>query len=296
MKRPTSIAEMKACGERFATSEGIAKGLAYEPAATDVFITPYGKCGTTWTQQIVHGLRTRGSMDFSEITEVIPWLELAHDLNLDIHAPQAASPRAFKSHLSFDAIPKGGRYINVFRRPDDALVSMYRFMEGWWFEPGSISLLDYGLNSYMQHDAGKGYWNHAASWWRQRGNEDVLLLCYEHMKNDLPGAVRLIADFIGCPLDADLHDLVVEQSGLDFMKKHARHFDDHLVRDARDEICGIPAGGNSSKVRSGSVGDGNRELPADLIDALNERWEETMSKEFGLATYEDLLDQWSASL
>ena len=291
LKRATSMAEMRACLAKFATPEGIAKGLAYEPAASDVFITPYGKCGTTWTQQIVHGLRTRGSMEFSEITEVVPWLELAHDLNLDIFAPQAAHPRAFKSHLSFDAIPKGGRYINVFRRPEDALVSMFRFLEGWWFETGSISLSDFAVNNYLVSDGGHDYWHHAASWWRQRDNENVLLLCYEHMKHDLPGTVKLIADFIGCSLDAGLHELVVEQSSIAFMKKHASQFDDHLVREARDEICGVPAGGNSSKVRTGSIGDGNRELPADLIEVLNERWEKTMTREFGLASYRDLLDQ-----
>jgi len=38
-------------------------------------VTP-PKCGTTWMQQIVHGLRTRGSMDFNEITRVVPFLYL----------------------------------------------------------------------------------------------------------------------------------------------------------------------------------------------------------------------------
>ena len=113
LRRPASIAELRAANEKFATEAGVATGLAYRPESTDVFVTPYPKCGTTWVQQIVHGLRTGGSMDFDEITAVVPWLELASDMGMDVHAPQMASPRAFKSHLSYDEIPKGGRYINV---------------------------------------------------------------------------------------------------------------------------------------------------------------------------------------
>ena len=50
------------------------------PAAGDVLIVTSPKCGTTWVQQIVHQLRSRGSMDFEEISMVVPWIEMAHDL------------------------------------------------------------------------------------------------------------------------------------------------------------------------------------------------------------------------
>lgn len=38
------------------------KGLQVKLRPSDVVITPYGKSGTTWTQQIVHTLRTRGAI------------------------------------------------------------------------------------------------------------------------------------------------------------------------------------------------------------------------------------------
>ena len=77
-------------------------------------------------------------MDFDEITLVVPWLELALDLGIDPDAPQVAEPRAFKSHLNWHDVPKGGRYITMVRDPGDVLVSMYHFHEGWRFEAGSI--------------------------------------------------------------------------------------------------------------------------------------------------------------
>ena len=141
--RPRTISEMRTCMDRFATEESVKRGLSYSPHVSDVFISPYSKCGTTWMQQIVHGLRSGGSMDFGEITEVTPWLELAYDLGMDLDAPQVARPHVFKSHLTWHEIPKGGRYIVVFRDPIDAMVSLYRFLDGWFFERGAISLSDF---------------------------------------------------------------------------------------------------------------------------------------------------------
>src|SRR5215510_15549231 len=116
-KRPTSVAEMHERFENFATPEGWQHGLDYKPEPTDVFIVTPPKCGTTWMQQIVHGLRTRGSMDFDEITRVIPWINMAYDTGIDIYAPQVAQPRAFKTHNPLDQVPKGGKYIVILRDP-----------------------------------------------------------------------------------------------------------------------------------------------------------------------------------
>ena len=95
--------------------EGRLHGLAFQPRPSDVIISPYGKSGTTWIQHIVHGLRTRGSLDFEEISNVVPWIERAYELGIDLEAPQPGPFRAYKSHLSWDEIPKGGRYIFSIR-------------------------------------------------------------------------------------------------------------------------------------------------------------------------------------
>ena len=61
------------------TKESIRIGRAMKPRPDDVFVVTYPKCGTTWMTQICHQLRTGGSDDFGEITEVCPWDILAHD-------------------------------------------------------------------------------------------------------------------------------------------------------------------------------------------------------------------------
>jgi hypothetical protein len=175
LKRPTTVAEMRESQAGFATEKAIALGLAYVAQRSDVFITPYPKCGTTWVQQTVYGLLTRGNMDFDEIMPVVPWIEVAHDMGIDIYAKPTTRVRAFKSHLDWEQIPKGGRYINVYRDPTDALLSMYRFMEGWRFETGTISLSEYALEFFLQREGEQSYWSHAAWWW-QRDEGNILLL------------------------------------------------------------------------------------------------------------------------
>jgi hypothetical protein len=289
MTRPTTIEGYREISSRFISEEGYALGLAYRPDPTDIFISPFAKCGTTWMQQIVHGLRTGGDMAFAEITEVVPWVEMAHDLGLDLYAPQKARPHAFKSHLSWHDIPKGGRYITVLRDPVDAMVSLFRFMEGWFFETGSIALADFA-EAYMARDDHRNYWHHAASWWGQRDNPDVLLLAYEHMKSDLPGTVARVAEFMG-GYPADRVALATQQASFDFMKAHADRFDDNLVHRKRDVICGLPADSASTKVNEGQAGRGQNVVTAQIRARLYQRWAEIMNAPFGLKSYADLLDQ-----
>ncbi|MCE7988808.1 MAG: hypothetical protein DYG89_47235 [Caldilinea sp. CFX5] len=117
LTRPASWQEWQERAQLFGPqlAESRARSLTYQPQASDLFISPYAKCGTTWVQQIVHGLRTRGDMNFDDIMRVMPWVEMAHWAGLDMNAPQPGGFQAFKSHLSWHSIPKGGRYIVPLR-------------------------------------------------------------------------------------------------------------------------------------------------------------------------------------
>lgn len=279
MKRAETVAELKALSPLFLTEASLRRGQAFRPDPTDVIISPYAKCGTTWMSQIVHGLRSGGAMDFDEITAVVPWLELAHDMGGSLSAPQVAAPRLFKSHLGQNAAPRGGRYIVVLREPVAAMVSLWRFFEGWWFEPGRISLADFA--QYYLDRAGGGWWGHAASWWRARQRDEVLLFTYEQMTRDLGGVVGRVADFIGVK-DAKTRAIATRQAGFDFMKRHARQFDDHLVRAARDAAMGLPPGGTATKIDRGQAG---AAVPDAIRAAFAARWSETLGREFGLGSY-----------
>ena len=164
---------------------------------------------------------------------------------LDAYAHQVAEPRAFKSHLDWERIPKGARYINAVRDPADVAMSLFRFFDGWRIEPGAIDPDTFVLEFFLERDAHSRYWPHVLSWWRQRR----------------------------------------WQSSLAFMQRHVRQFDDHLVREARDADCGLPPDGVASKVATGVAGGGRRSFAASTLDALAAAWREQITPATGLADY-----------
>ena len=234
--RPTTIEEVRERMKDFATPEGWRRGLTYKPDPTDVFVVTPPKCGTTWMQQIVHGLRTRGSMDFDEICRVVPWINMAHDVGIDLYAPQVAHPRAFKTHSTLDEAPKGGKYIIVVRDPCDALLSGYHFFEGVFFEKSSVTLEAFARGYFIP---GRDIWRHVLSFWDRRKDDDVLPLCYENMKTDLPRTIETVANFVGIPLDDELRKIVLRQSDIRFMQEHKEQL--RITSSARHVVrqCGF---------------------------------------------------------
>ncbi len=287
--RARTAEQFGALMEKMMTPDHRTEGLSpYEPRPSDVIITPYGKCGTTWLQQTFHTLRTGGDMDFDDISRVVPWIEVSPLLGLDINAEQRAEPRGFKSHLSYDALPKGARYLVSLRNPKDAFVSMYRFMEGWYLEPGAVPMADFYQGWIEPGPQGSNYWDHLLSWWRQRDNPDVLLLTYEHMIEEPAHHVRMVADFCGIPLDEELLALTLERSSLAYMLDHKDRFDDAMTRALSEEKCGLPPGSDSAKVRKGGVGGHKKELPEDIARAIDARWTSDVEPETGFADYDAL--------
>ncbi|HAV77837.1 MAG TPA: sulfotransferase [Anaerolineae bacterium] len=287
-KRPTSITEMQERMKNFSTTEGWQRGLDYKPAPTDVFIVTPPKCGTTWMQQIVHGLRTRGSMDFDEISRVVPWINMAHDTGIDIHAPQAADPRAFKTHSTLDEVPKGGKYIVILRDPKDALLSHYHFFEDFFFEKGSIDIETFAREHYIP---GRDVHKHVTALWDKRSDERVLPLLFEHMKADLSGTIDKVADFIGIDLDEELKQIVLKQSDIKFMQAHKDQFEDHLIRKARSEAMRLPLDGQLNKVRNGQVGESNDVVPEHIKKELDDVWQTDVAPVTGLKSYEVLKNE-----
>ena len=287
--RATTIDQLQGKLAKLFTPDGLASGLAFEPGASDIIISPFSKCGTTWMQQTVHGLRTRGSMDFAEITEVIPWIDAAADLGQDLNADQVATPRVFKSHLDWDRIPKGGRYICVLRDPMRALISMYKFFEGWLMEPGAIEFEEFAYKLYLARKAPAGYWHHLASWLEQRDNPQVLLLCYEQLQDSFPSQLQVIADFLEIPLDDELREIVQRQSSLAFMRSHDSHFDDNFLRDWRSEALAVPRDNSSSEVSSAESASDRPEPSEQLIADMQERWQLEVSPRVGFQDYPALL-------
>ena len=285
--------------EGLETEEGRLKGLNFTPRDTDLFIVTTPKAGTTWLQQMVHQLRTGGDMEFVEINEVIPYLEVAHDLHQDLLAEQKAFPRCYKTHCWYDHCPKGGRYIVCLREPCAVAYSFFKFFEGWYFQPGEVSLDEFVREFWLARGVPQSkmqnasYFHHLVSWWPHRNDPNVLLLFFEDLKEDLESAVRAVGEFMGITDEKHIQ-VARERSLFLFMKQHEDKFNENKMRRRLNEACGLPtdAGKASSKVRKGSSSEGRTVLPEDIQHEIQEKWAAVVTPVTGSANYQELRRAW----
>lgn len=259
---------------------------------TDVFVSTFPKCGTTWMQHIVHGLRTQGSMDFKEISQVVPFFEIESHFGL-AEGPQAVQPRAYKTHLPWDLVPKGARYVHVLRDPGDALISWYHYVNGALFDRDAISIDEFALEFFMVEGGTQwgSYWSHLRSWWPTRGSGQAVWVCYEDMKADTAHDIGRVARFLGLDGNAAAMGKVVEQSKFQFMNSHAAKFN------GKPRLPELPSlktqspqwqGDTWVKLRGGRVGDHRHALSARVRDQLAATWKREIAATLGFATYDDL--------
>lgn len=291
-RRARSLEELERVFGRLLTADGIAAGLAFVPGPGDVIVSSFAKCGTTWLQQIVQSLRSGGDLDFDDISRVVPWIETAADLGLDLDEQSPWRPRAFKSHLSWDQVPKApaddARYIVSLRDPRDAALSLYRFFEGWFFEPGTIDLELFVRARFID---GAGYYEHFESWWPRRNDDNVLLLAYEQMLDRPEASVARIADFIGVGADPALLDAALEQSSFAAMKANQSKYDDVMMRALSERACGLPPDSASSKVATGQTGGHEYEFSDELRADFDAVWAERLAGGLELDSYAAVLTE-----
>jgi hypothetical protein len=285
--RAITLEQFNALHDKLFTPGNYGQVALFEPRPSDVFITPFAKSGTTWLQHIAHGLRSQGDMSFEEVGFVVPCLDFPHPMGIGLDAPQAFEPRVYMTHSNWHDVPKGGRYICAFRNPKDVIVSYYRFLENWFFEPGVIDLDAFAQNFVPPEGELDDWWLHMVSWWEQRDNAAVLLLTYEDMIEDLVGTVRKVARLMGIALTDDLLDIVVRQSSRDFMLAHASHFDERGVRRLAEKEIGLPFNSDATKVTQGA--DKNRyRLSPEVSAAFDAVWRSQVEPRTGLSDYDDL--------
>ena len=113
----------------------------------------------------------------------------------------------------------------------------------------------------------------------------MLLLSYEHVSADPVATIRRLAAFCDTALDDELLALTLERSSLTYMLQYKDRFDDCMKRQLSEQRCNLPPGSDSAKVRKGGVGGHAQELPAEIGDALDAIWRETVTPALGFADY-----------
>jgi hypothetical protein len=199
------------------------KHLDYVPRPNDIFIVTYPRSGTTWMQMILYQLTTDGNMDIPHIAQHSPWFERSLQSRKGFAA--LPSPRVFKSHLPYRAIPRGPcKYIYVARDGKDVAVSYYHlYVSHMGYKGGFAEFFDLFLRGRTAHGS---WFRHVKGWWDHRHEPNVLFLRYEELLGDLEGGLRRIAAFCGLDVPPARWPAIVERCRFAFMKQHEAQFDD----------------------------------------------------------------------
>ncbi|MFT5675654.1 MAG: aryl sulfotransferase [Paraglaciecola sp.] len=177
-----------------------------------------------------------------EVAEMSPWVDLRippKEVKLPILEAQTHR-RFMKTHLPVDALvfSEKAKCIYIGRDGRDVLWSFYNHHstanKGWYEAlnetPGRVvppiepplSIIQY-YRDWLNKD---GYpiwpcWENVHSWWQIRNLPNVLFLHFENLKQDLPGEIRRIAEFIETPIDENKWESIVKHCSFDYMKNNA---------------------------------------------------------------------------
>ena len=247
----------------------------WTPRADDVFIASFPKSGTTWTQQIVRLVYSRGLIHDSDppLHTIIPWLDDSEDLPDLSVVDSMISPRVFKSHNPYHLLPRklteSNRLIYVTRNAKDTAVSMYFHTFGFkmyeYDEP-----IEHFIDEFMAGRVEYGpYWTHLKSWHIQREQRNILVLHYEEMQADLAATVARVARFLDQPLTNEEIERVAELSTFSSMKKD--HRTSMQLWDEEQRKPGMPF------MRKGEAGDWTNHFTLKLAQVFDNTFEAKMT-------------------
>ncbi len=202
----------------------------------DLFVCTPPKCGTTWVQSIVASLLWPDGDAPDRVMTLSPWLEAEFNpLDETLARLDAQSHRRFvKSHTPADGIPwfQDAKYLFVGRDGRDAFMSYCHHHQAFRQEVreslNQRALAD-GVPPMPDWDgdvhgffaswiAQAALLQHAASFWKRRGESNLLFVHFADLKADLAGEMRRIAAFLGIEVPAAKWSAVVERCTFEAMR------------------------------------------------------------------------------
>jgi hypothetical protein len=205
----------------------------YQPRKEDVFVVTQMRCGTTWMQQLVYQIVTRGEGDFtgprrSHLYAISPWIDAVNSVSMDDAPLVGQRPsRIIKSHLPTALCPYSpdARYIYVTRHPVSCFASIVDYNRSLLgpLMPPVANLADWFCSDRM-------YWlpwpQHVDGWWQWAARRDnVLFVHFEEMKKDFAAVRERIERFLGVELTARERERVDERCSFQYMKDHEEFFE-----------------------------------------------------------------------
>ncbi|NXX73971.1 ST2B1 Sulfotransferase, partial [Urocolius indicus] len=268
---------------------------------SDVLIATYPKSGTTWMQEILTLLFSRGDAQPAKTIpnwERAPWLEQTYARQV---LQDAAPRRLLTTHLPARILAPAlqqskAKVIYVARNPKDVVVSFYHFHRLAKFlpDPGSF---DTFLTQFLE-GTGKGWgggpwgpgthprglpitpppppsvhygswFDHVKGWLSQKQLLDILYVTYEELHQDLGGTAQRLSTFLGCPLAPGTLAALEQHCSFAAMRDNAMANYTLVPAEIMDHSQG-------SFMRKGVVGDWRGHFSPQQNTLFNRRYQEEM--------------------
>ncbi|KAH9500072.1 Sulfotransferase 1E1 [Bulinus truncatus] len=249
----------------------IKRNLHFEVREDDIWVVSFPKAGTTWLQEIVYLINNGADFENASqvnIEERFPFFEWIYPGKEVLNKME--SPRLIKTHMPLSVLPnqmkdKKPKIIYITRNPKDTVVSYYFFITKFVIDDQSfVGTFDDYCQLFLDGLVHYGpWWKHVKEAWDRRGDDNIMVLFYEDLQEDLHKAVRDIADFLNKPLTSHQVDAIVKHCSFDNMKNNKSVNYDWLkeVGTAKTE---------ENFMRKGQVGDWRNHLTKEFIDKMDE--------------------------
>ncbi|NXE48620.1 ST6B1 Sulfotransferase, partial [Casuarius casuarius] len=196
-----------------------------EARRDDLVLVSYPKCGVNWLIQILSDLIFTTTQSKHVSTE-LPFIECG-DPDKYQRIKQIPSPRILATHLNYDCLPKSifknkAKILVLFRNPKDTAVSFFHFHNNAPSIP-RYSSWDEFFSEFMNGKVSWGsYFDHAVTWNKHIEDENVMVVIYEDLKENLTSSVKQIAEFFGFSSTAEQIQSVADRATFQAVKDKAQ--------------------------------------------------------------------------
>lgn len=274
---------------------------SFERRPTDVIVTCYPKSGSTLIQQMCYQIvvASGGSspldptgLEFTELVDVTPWIEVMDVLQLQ---PFESSPRILKSHMSISSFqPLACKHIVCVRNPLEVPASLLNFLfdavvgdelvsEEVRAECVNVVMENFILGLPPGSRDALPIWHSQLKEALHSQRDDVLVLFYENVVQDLDGTVAKVANFMGCKLSETGTATVLSRCKRNYMAVDPKF---KGIKEAN--VFQMKAVPNFTRPKN-FIGFKKYQIRNDL----KQRLEETNLLAFGLQTYQEILIMFS---
>ncbi|XVF30717.1 hypothetical protein REPUB_Repub16aG0082500 [Reevesia pubescens] len=250
----------------------------FQALDTDIIVTSFAKCGTTWLKALTFSIVNRNKYAFrdhpllsSSPHKLVPFVEQ------DVYTKNRSSylqnnpdfqPRILATHMPYASLPpsiksSNAKIVYICRNPMDVFISYWHFADKIRPENVEPVSLDQAFEMFCEgiHSFGP-FCDHVSDFWKaSQGNPNkILFLKYEDLKENINFYTKKLAEFLGFPFSREEEEQgVVEEIG------RLCSFENLKELEVKNHDLGLS---NKYYFRKAEVGDWSNYLTSSMVDRL----------------------------